>query len=95
LHEVADRQAIPPKPLPAAPDGLGVGSTLQAVPFQASAKVWVTPAVVFCEPAAVQAPTVHETVEKPMLVAPAGLGAVAMVQDDPFKDATSPFAPTA
>jgi hypothetical protein len=56
----------PPRPLPGAPPGLGVGWTRQAVPFHRSARATKVPAPLVVWPTAVHdAGDVHETPEKP------------------------------
>jgi hypothetical protein len=86
VHAVADVQDTLIRKLLAAPRGLGVGCTVQLVPFQRSARVTIAPPR-SSSPTAVQAlPVVHDT---PFRLLTAGRGVLRIVQLMPFQDAAN------
>jgi hypothetical protein len=81
VHAALDVHDTPFKLLLDAPVGFGVLWTAQLVPFQRSASVAGTPALLRSKPTAVQpVPAVHDTPCKALARAPVGLEASLTVQ---------------
>jgi hypothetical protein len=84
VHETPSRELTI-----SAPDGLGVGWTVHAVPFQPSASDSPRSMLLVNPPTAVQAPgTGHDTAES-WLTAPAGPGVATTAQEAPFHASAS------
>ncbi len=90
VHAVVDVQDTPVRELLVAPAGAGVGRMVQVVPFHDSTSCIGLLGTVKYRPTAVQAVAdVQDTPLRELLVAPAGLGVVWMVQVVPFHTSTN------
>ena len=86
VHAILVVHDTPFRALALAPLGLGVPWIVQLVPFQRSASVDWTPALLWYSPVAVQTVlVVHDTPLRALSLAPVGLGVLWIVQLAPFQ----------